>query len=152
MFFQKKDDQTIKDQNRETVVKILPQTDFSVGLQGVVKLWAANNIVVTAHIDEETGIRYSMGNINSSRKDRWQVPLKMQYYFKAQGLDQAHCEYLEQHFIEYYLSSLEAGFKQKTFNSIGQIVKDCFETIDAADYISKELMEEAKKKKRRRKS
>lgn len=136
--------------NKVHAERVLNETNFQRGFKSCLATWGTKGMIVTASEDDNGAIRYHLGLIDLNAKHHWLAPPRMQTYFKVNGFSREHCDYLNDKFRNILVDRSGHVLADFAYSEALKMVENCFEFIPTSDYISKELLQEARKRKRRR--
>lgn len=146
--------------NKDFVEKLLTETDFSKNFKEVLTDWLRSGALVKAFDADDGSTRYKIGHLQTEQASFRPVDKKMTYYFQANrfGINQANT------IIDFVLQGL---FHRGKFHHVNQDWKNILPTIEKEftsllqqlwelSYANQsqpiELLREARKKKKRRRS
>ena len=143
-------------QNRMSTEQVLAATDFSKGVTGVLTQWAMRGMLVDVPDGEERSPAYRLGWYASHREEYWPLSYKMNAYLQVNNISRARVNYLRKALQEIF--SHEQRFPAKQHQGLAgnlmlpmrSVIDECFRIVETGDYLSSELLREAKKKQKRR--
>lgn len=136
--------------NKQASKSALEASDFPKGLRENVKLWARRGMIISARPVSNGTYSYYMGSVHTSNENHWLLPTRMQNYFRANNYKEEHTIFLKDHLLQTILKNIESESMRAAVENINSIVDNCFDSLPLSKSISKELLMEARRKKRRR--
>jgi hypothetical protein len=143
--------------NKKLVEDTIATTSFPQNIKAVLTGWAVKGVLVHASKDDQGNILYSMGHYAGDTSHYHYVTPKMARYLLVNGLTEELTSYIRTRFLESFFKHAGSVFDNiheivstKAEENFAGIIEDCFRALPTDDYISSELLKEAKKKKRKR--
>ncbi len=145
--------------NRTKSQAILRVINFKSGFKNVLKTLAMKGIGVIAEMGTDGQMQYKMGHIKSHPTHFWRCDNETEKYFRASGLHERNSEGILKGFQQLYPERAFVDDGQDYFpppERVEAIIKAALDAFFAYseepyEHVSRELMQEAKRKKRKRK-
>jgi len=133
--------------NRDISKEIIGNTDFAGGIKTVLSNWAQKGLLVDARQHDDGRNSYWLGHFQTSPTFYYPADQRMTSYFYANSLRKEHTDYIAEaikNFEKFHNPTHTAQ------NFIRSIIDEAFKITPEEDYISYELLKEAKRKRRNR--
>lgn len=140
---------TADQNNAQQIRAVIGQTNYEDGLKTILANWARNQIGVKAEVMDDGTRLYFASGLNGKSTERLLFTSRLSHYFYVNDFSPERANNLYKILTD-YLQNTERDSLKSLSTDLHNLIEDCFSQPLQNDYISSELLKEARKKARRR--
>lgn len=147
--------------NRTFVARVLQETDYGAGFMQVLTQWLQNGLIVHATTDEAGMTRFFLGHAQTPMESFIPADKKMTAYLNANALTDKHTRVINDNVMRGGMSgpyfhpsrgTTKVDITDVIVHGLEEMIRGVFEYTYTDYYLPAELLREAKRKKKRRRS